>query len=76
MGNHPFLDASEIEVTGRDTGRIVLAAGYGSHGEAVRRIRNKAGRVVEMRLGSGRGSSQGRVIADLSRRYGKRPRAR
>lgn len=76
MGNHPFLDAGEIEVTGRDTGRIVLAGGYGSYGEPVRRLRNKAGRVVEMRLGSGRASSHGKVVADLSRRYGKPARTR
>ena len=30
---NPFMDATEIEVTGRDTGRIALASGYGSHGE-------------------------------------------
>ena len=39
---HPFLDTSEIEVTGRDSGRVALANGYGSHGEKVRRVRNAA----------------------------------
>jgi CubicO group peptidase (beta-lactamase class C family) len=29
---NPFMDATEIEITGRDTGRIALAAGYASHG--------------------------------------------
>ena len=31
---NPFLDATEIEVTGRDTGRIASATGYASHGES------------------------------------------
>ena len=39
-GGNPFLDATEIEITGRDTGKIVAAAGYNSYGQPVRRIRN------------------------------------
>jgi len=74
MANHPFLDASEIEVTGRDNGRIALAGGYGSHGEAVRRVRNKAGRVTEVWFAAGRLVSRARTVADLERRYGKPPR--
>ena len=31
---NPFMAATEIEVTGRDIGRISLATGYASHGEA------------------------------------------
>ena len=41
---NPLVDAPEIEVTGRDAGRIAQASGFRSHGEAVRRTRNKAGR--------------------------------
>ena len=41
----PFMDATEIEVTGRDTGRITSATGYASFGEPVRRSRNKSGKV-------------------------------
>ncbi|UVO32286.1 serine hydrolase [Bradyrhizobium arachidis] len=44
--NNPFMDAAEIEVTGRDTGNIVSAAGYSSHGEPVRRVRTKGGKVT------------------------------
>src|SRR6202035_1313413 len=47
---NPFMEATEIEVTGRDTGRISLATGYGSHGQAVRRTRNKAGVVSDIWL--------------------------
>ena len=48
------MDATEIEVTGRDTGRISLATGYASHGEAVRRTRNKAGNITEVWLAGAR----------------------
>ena len=44
----PLTDAAEIEVTGRDTGKIVSASGYGSHGEPVRRSRNKRGVVTDI----------------------------
>ena len=37
--SNPFMDAAEIEVTGRDTGKLAWAAGYSSHGEPVRRVR-------------------------------------
>jgi CubicO group peptidase (beta-lactamase class C family) len=67
---HPFLDTSEIEVTGRDSGRISLANGYASHGETVRRVRNAAGRVTEVWIGGGRGVSRGRITAELTRRFG------
>ena len=42
MGN-PFLDSTEIEVTGRDSGRVALANGYASHGEKVRRDTQRRG---------------------------------
>lgn len=67
---HPFLDTSEIEVTGRDSGRISLANGYANHGETVRRVRNAAGRIVELWIGGGRGVSRGRATAELTRRFG------
>ena len=46
--NNPFMDAAEIEVTGRDTGKLAWAAGYSSHGEPVRRIRDKRGKVSDI----------------------------
>jgi CubicO group peptidase (beta-lactamase class C family) len=73
---NPFLDATEIEVTGRDTGRISLAAGYGSHGEAVRRTRNKAGTVTEVWFAGGQGTREKAVAAEMERRYGPRKRRR
>jgi CubicO group peptidase (beta-lactamase class C family) len=71
---NPFLDATEIEVTGRDTGRISLAPGYGSHGEAVRLIRNKAGKVIEVQFAGGKGRPEKAVAAEMERRYGRSKR--
>jgi hypothetical protein len=84
MGNHaivanphalnPFMDATEIEVTGRDTGRISLAAGYASHGQAVRRTRNKAGSVTDIWLAGGNLKPEKTLAAEMERRYAPRNR--
>jgi len=68
---NPFLDASEIEVTGRDTGRVALATGSGSYGEAVRLTRNKAGKVTEVWFAGGKGRPEKVVAAEMERRYGR-----
>lgn len=77
-GFNPFLDATEIEITGRDTGRISLAAGYASHGEPVRRTRNKAGKVTEVWFAGGKGRPEKVVAGEMERKYGtgKRRKAR
>ncbi len=78
---NPFLDATEIEVTGRDTGRISVAAGYASYGEAARLIRNKAGKVIEVQFAGGKARRESVVAAEMERKYGRdkrnprRPRA-
>ncbi len=82
MGNHviagnphlinPFLDAAEIEVTGRDTGRIVSATGYANHGEGVRRSRNKAGTVTDIWLAGGNAKREKALAAEMERRYAPR----
>jgi CubicO group peptidase (beta-lactamase class C family) len=74
IGN-PFLDATELHVTGRDTGRITLAGGYQSHGEPVRRTRNKAGAVTELWWSASKLQPEARVAAEMERRYG-RPKRR
>lgn len=66
---NPFVDATEIEITGRDKGRISLAAGYASHGEAVRRARNKAGKVREVWFAGGQGRPEKAVAAEMERKY-------
>jgi CubicO group peptidase (beta-lactamase class C family) len=69
---NPFLDAAEIEVTGRDQGRIVFAPGLASHGESVRRSRNKAGRVTDIWLAGANHKSENALAAELERRYAPR----
>jgi hypothetical protein len=70
-GFNPFLDTAEIEVTGRDAGRISVATGHGSYGEAVRLIRNKAGKVTEVWFAGGNGRPEKAVAAEMERRYGR-----
>jgi CubicO group peptidase (beta-lactamase class C family) len=71
---NPFMAATEIEVTGRDTGRIALANGYASYGEAVRRIRNTAGKVTDVWLAGVNVKPEKTLAAELERRYGPRKR--
>jgi CubicO group peptidase (beta-lactamase class C family) len=71
---NPFMDASEIEVTGRDAGKIALAAGYGSHGEGVRRTRNKAGTVTDLWLAGSNLKPEKILGAEIERRYAPRKR--
>jgi CubicO group peptidase (beta-lactamase class C family) len=72
---NPFMDASEIEVTGRDAGRISLAGGYGSHGEPVRRARNGAGTVTDIWLAGSNLKPEKAMAAEIERRYGPRRRS-
>jgi hypothetical protein len=69
---NPFLDAAEIEVTGRDKGRIASAAGYASHGEGVRRSRNKAGHVTDIWLAGANVKREKALAVDMERRYASR----
>jgi hypothetical protein len=71
-GLNPFLDATEIEVTGRDTGRISLAAGYGNHGQAVRRTRSKAGIVTDIWLAGGNLKREKAWATEMQRKYAPR----
>jgi CubicO group peptidase (beta-lactamase class C family) len=71
---NPLIDATEIEVTGRDAGRIALAGGYASHGQAVRRTRNKAGNVTEIWLAGSRMIPEKTLAAELERKYATRKR--
>jgi hypothetical protein len=66
---NPFQEATEIEVTDRDTGRISLAAGYGSHGQAVRRTRSKAGTVTDIWLAGANLKPEKVLAAEIERRY-------
>ncbi len=67
FANHPFLDSSVAEPTGRDIARIALANGYANHGETIRRVRNASGRVTEVWVGGARCLSRARAVAELKR---------
>ncbi|HEY1941461.1 MAG TPA: serine hydrolase domain-containing protein [Roseiarcus sp.] len=67
---NPFVEPSEIEITGPDEGRIVEAAGYQSHGEPVRRTRNAPGEIAEVWLGPARLRPEAEVRMEMERRYG------
>ena len=71
---NPLLDATEIEITGRDAGRIVVAPGFRSYGEAVRRIRNQAGTITDIWIAGGHLIREKAMAAEIERRYapGKR----
>jgi CubicO group peptidase (beta-lactamase class C family) len=72
---NPFAQAAEIEMTGKDKGRIVLANGYASHGEKVRRIRDNAGDVTEVWLAGWKLLPEAQVIAEMQARYETAPPA-
>jgi CubicO group peptidase (beta-lactamase class C family) len=69
---NPLLDATEIEVTGRDTGRIVVAPGFRSFGEAARRTRTKAGAVTDVWVAGGHFIREKAMVAEIERRYAPR----
>jgi CubicO group peptidase (beta-lactamase class C family) len=72
---NPLFDASEITITGRDTGRITLANGYRNHGEPVRCVRAKSGRITEVWLGASQMLPAARVAREMEARY-DRPKTR
>jgi hypothetical protein len=71
---NPLLDATEIEITGRDAGRIVVAPGFRSYGEPVRRIRSKAGTVTDIWIAGGHLIREKAIAAEIERRYAPRKR--
>jgi len=73
---NPFPEASELEITGRTTGRIAAAPGFGSHGEPVRCVRAKSGRITEVWIAGTKYLPAARVVREMEARYGKRARKR
>jgi len=70
--SNPLIDASEVEITGRNAGRIALASGYSSHGEPVRCARAKSGKIVEIWLGASKLLPATKVAREIEARYAKR----
>jgi D-alanyl-D-alanine carboxypeptidase len=66
---NPFADATEISVSGPDCGRISLASGLARHGEPVRRIRGRYGKVDEVWLGGMYLVPEPVIAAELEQRY-------
>lgn len=62
---NPFQKVGELEVTGDDTARIAVASAFGSHNEPVSRVRNKAGKVVQMRIASGTAMPEAAIRKEL-----------
>jgi hypothetical protein len=71
----PFGNASELRITGRSEGRIALAGGYGSHGEPVRCVRKKSGRMAELWLAATKLMPEDELAAEMQARYGSRTKA-
>ena len=66
----PFMDASEIEVTGRDKGTITVAGGFANFGEQARLIRRKpGGRVAEVYLTGARLRDEAQSAKEVTDRY-------
>ena len=80
---NPFLNATEIEVTGRDKARVSLDNGYGNQGETIERRRNKAGEVTEIIYAGYKLLPEEALAKEVRKRYqlvgadrATRPRAR
>jgi len=67
----PLADAGELEITGRTTGRIALAPGFGSHGEPVRCARRKSGKITELKIAGTKFLSADKMAREMEARYGK-----
>jgi CubicO group peptidase (beta-lactamase class C family) len=69
---NPFEDASEIAIAGRDRGRLAVANGFDSHGEAVQRLRNAHGKVTAIWLGGVEYRREAKIASEMEKRFGKR----
>jgi D-alanyl-D-alanine carboxypeptidase len=65
----PFTDASEMELTGPDAGRIVRASGFNSVGEPVRLVRDANGEVRELWAGGVKLLPEAALQQEMSARY-------
>jgi CubicO group peptidase (beta-lactamase class C family) len=67
---NPFADASEISISDEDCGLLSLATGFARHGEEVRRIRGRNGKVEQVWLGGMHSLREPEFVAELEQRYG------
>jgi CubicO group peptidase (beta-lactamase class C family) len=69
LAANPFQDASQLQVSGRDTARIAPSTGFLYFGEAARRARNEADRPVELWLGGDKLLPEAVRAAEIKNRY-------
>jgi CubicO group peptidase (beta-lactamase class C family) len=73
----PMTNAPELAIVSRTAGRIAVAPGYGSHGEPVRCVRAKSGRITELHLAGTKFFSADKVAREIEARYdAPKPRKR
>jgi len=73
---NPLMDATEIEVLSRNKGRVMLANGFGAHGEQALLHRNKLGRVVAATLGGAKMHGPKAALREVQKRYKTAPKKR
>ena len=66
---NPMIDAGEIDITDRHGGRIASANGYGSHGEPVRCVRARSGKITEVWLSASKLLPAAKVAHEMEARY-------
>jgi D-alanyl-D-alanine carboxypeptidase len=72
----PLSEMSEIEITGRDAGKVIRASGFFSPGEPVDRRRDAHGAVSEIWLGGTRLVGQTAFADELAASYGDASKAK
>jgi hypothetical protein len=70
--SNPMADAGEIEILGRDRGRIVSDSGFGNYGEDVRQVRSAKGTVTDIWFSGTRMTSEKKLDRELHKRYRRR----
>jgi len=65
----PFLKVTELAVTAKDKARIAQAGAFGNYGEPVRRVRDRRGKVTEIRVASGRLVAEAVLAKELTAKY-------
>ena len=70
---NPFTESTAIEITGRHAGRSASAPGFGSHGEPVRCVRGRTGKITELWLAGSKLLPAGKLAREMEARYGKKP---
>ena len=67
---NPFGDVPELSVTGPDSATIRRAGGFGSHGEPVRLLRGRAGKVSSVHFAGAKLVDEAAISRELRARYG------